>query len=142
MELATLKARCSGRPDDLVDVLPDVAELCQRPAWQARAACRGTRLAAFFPQRGETVDEAKATCDGCPVCSECLETALADPELRGVWGGTSERQRRQMRRERASPALQECSSCRERRPLNRFGWCAACERRLRARHDRLQAAGA
>jgi WhiB family redox-sensing transcriptional regulator len=43
------------------------------------------------------VARAKAVCAGCPVREACLEFALANAERWGVWGGTSERQRRAMR---------------------------------------------
>lgn len=58
----------------------------------------------FFPGRGQNTSLAKRICNGdpyrrppCPVRDECLEFALArnDP---GVWGGTSENERRTMRR--------------------------------------------
>jgi WhiB family redox-sensing transcriptional regulator len=68
----------------------------QRPAWQAKAACRGMGTVAFFPTRGERVDEAKAVCARCPVQIECLSHAL-DGDDHGIWAGTSERGRRAMR---------------------------------------------
>ncbi len=37
-------------------------------------------------------------CDGCSVRVECLEVALADPELVGLLGGTTKRERRSKRR--------------------------------------------
>jgi Transcription factor WhiB len=37
----------------------------------------------------------------CPARRECLSSALADETLLGVWGGTTERERREMRRGRA-----------------------------------------
>jgi WhiB family redox-sensing transcriptional regulator len=39
---------------------------------------------------------ATAVCQDCPVIKPCLHFALKHHE-RGVWGGTSERQRRRMR---------------------------------------------
>lgn len=54
----------------------------------------------FFPSRGDSCVAAKEVCAGCPVRQECLEFALAEREVYGVWGGTSERERRRMRRER------------------------------------------
>jgi WhiB family redox-sensing transcriptional regulator len=74
-----------------------------RPHWFALAACAGcTDL--FFPERGEPTKEAKKVCAECPVREPCLEYALANGEKHGVWGGTSERERRRMRvqRRRAS----------------------------------------
>jgi len=35
-------------------------------------------------------------CTGCPVRAQCLEHALAHDERYGVWGGTSERERRRL----------------------------------------------
>lgn len=54
----------------------------------------------FYPERGDHLHlrEAKAVCAGCTVRDECLAYALAPPvEKWGIWGGTSERERRRMR---------------------------------------------
>jgi len=71
-----------------------------RPAWHQHGACRGADPNLFFPARGESVKEAKAVCARCPVRAECLEYALTNQEKFGVWGGLSERERRQLRRQR------------------------------------------
>ena len=72
-------------------------------AWQREAECRGLGAtesrALFFPTRGESVDEARAICERCPVVDECLDFALKNGCV-GVWGGTTERQRRRLRRNR------------------------------------------
>ncbi len=47
-----------------------------RPAWQARAACRGAGPAAFFPYGGEPTDEARELCGQCPVREPCLAYAM------------------------------------------------------------------
>ncbi|MBV8161486.1 MAG: WhiB family transcriptional regulator [Acidimicrobiia bacterium] len=75
-------------------------------AWQRGAACRGLgeeSQAIFFPAKGESTAEARAICERCPVADQCLDFALANHCI-GVWGGTSERQRRRMRRRPASGA--------------------------------------
>jgi len=77
--------------------IPDV-DLFQRPAWQRRGACRGAGTAPFFPRRGEDVRPAKALCAACVVRSDCLDYALADPDLAGIWGGMSERERARLSR--------------------------------------------
>jgi len=64
--------------------------------WRDRAACADTPKHLFFPAPGESLKPAKAICATCPVRAECLDYALSQPEMRGVWGGTSERQRRGM----------------------------------------------
>lgn len=72
--------------------------------WQADAACQGLDTELFFPGRGEsdTVTAAKEICSSCGVREECLESALATGEKFGIWGGTSERERRVLRRQRAA----------------------------------------
>src|SRR5271169_735386 len=69
--------------------------------WHNRAACKGaTDL--FFSYDGEVVAHARQICEGCPVRQECLLTALADRNLYGVWGGTTEAQRRRIHRRRVA----------------------------------------
>jgi WhiB family redox-sensing transcriptional regulator len=41
---------------------------------------------------------AKAVCARCPVAAQCLDYALATGQQHGVWGGTSEEERKAMRR--------------------------------------------
>ncbi|MFN2607826.1 MAG: WhiB family transcriptional regulator [Acidimicrobiales bacterium] len=70
-----------------------------RPAWMAKAACRGPLPpgAAFFPAKGQKPAGAKAVCARCPVTAECLAYAMADVELVGTWGGTTAAERRALR---------------------------------------------
>lgn len=71
--------------------------------WRDEAACIGQDPKLFFPETGQNGTRAKKICRWCPVKEECLEYALADPELRGIWGGVSvlEREGIRGRRERA-----------------------------------------
>ena len=48
----------------------------------------------FYPNRGESSEEAEAVCARCPVKVECLEWAVVNNEKWGVWGGTTQRKRR------------------------------------------------
>ncbi len=72
--------------------------------WRTQAACREAPPDMFFPV-GSTgpalnqIDAAKAVCRGCDVQSECLEFALATNQEAGVWGGTSEDERRRLRKQ-------------------------------------------
>ena len=70
--------------------------------WRKRAACRGLDAEIFFPGTDDEADaaEAKAICAICPVRQACLEHALASREREGVWGGTTERERRRIVRQR------------------------------------------
>ena len=76
----------------------DLVDLLQPPAWHADALCREYPHLSFFPGRGEDQGAAKAVCGRCAVRSECLAAALEDRYTNGVWGGTSERERRRLRR--------------------------------------------
>ena len=68
-----------------------------RPPSMAQAACRGVDRALFFPERTAVSPKALALCSSCPVRQECLDRAMADPDMHGVWGGTSKRERQKMR---------------------------------------------
>ena len=66
-------------------------------AWMLDAKCRHMDTAVFFPTRHETAVAAKKICETCPVKDDCLEYALEWTDLVGIWGGTSGRERRQLR---------------------------------------------
>lgn len=72
----------------------------KRREWMSRGNCRGLDPSIFISERGVDSTSAKKVCVGCPVTDECLEYALEENED-GVWGATSERDRRKIRRERA-----------------------------------------
>lgn len=63
----------------------------------ASALCAQVDPALWFPAKGESNRAAKAICHRCDIEATCLADALADPELEGVWGGTSHRERQTMR---------------------------------------------
>lgn len=73
--------------------------------WLERARCRNEDPELFFPigTTGPALDQvetAKAVCQRCDVRSTCLEWAIATGQDAGVWGGTSEEERRAIRRAR------------------------------------------
>lgn len=72
--------------------------------WREQALCSteaNTKL--FFPV-GVTgtaevqIEHAKAVCVVCPVKASCLEFAITTNQEYGIWGGTSEEERRVLRR--------------------------------------------
>jgi WhiB family transcriptional regulator, redox-sensing transcriptional regulator len=69
-------------------------------AWMAEGNCREVHPSLFFPSDGVGVDVARQICVDCPVKSPCLEYALRNRIDHGVWGGTSERERRRILRQR------------------------------------------
>ena len=66
--------------------------------------CRDTDPDLFFPVGTtgpaiEQIENAKAVCRQCEAQAPCLEFALATNQDSGVWGGTSEEERRQLRKQ-------------------------------------------
>jgi WhiB family redox-sensing transcriptional regulator len=72
--------------------------------WMAQAQCKDVNPDYFFPEDGYGVLLAQKICFDCPVRLECLEYALKNNMDHGVWGGTSERERRRIRRKRRNYA--------------------------------------
>ncbi|MFF1874313.1 WhiB family transcriptional regulator [Streptomyces sp. CB03911] len=74
--------------------------------WRDRARCRDLDPELFFPL-GNTgpalrqAEEAKAVCHTCPVRERCLAWAVETGQEAGVWGGTSEDERRALKRRAA-----------------------------------------
>jgi WhiB family redox-sensing transcriptional regulator len=70
--------------------------------WRKDAACRYSSPDLFFPvgtvgSALTEIEAAKAVCAGCDVREACLEFALHTNQEFGVWGGTSEDERRRLR---------------------------------------------
>jgi WhiB family transcriptional regulator, redox-sensing transcriptional regulator len=68
-------------------------------SWWDTAACRSADPEVFFPVSATghglaEIARAKAICASCPVCRQCLDFALATRQSHGVWGCTSEEERR------------------------------------------------
>ena len=63
-------------------------------AWMALAKCRDMDPSFFFPSDGGGERAAQRICAVCPVKISCLEYSLDNRMDDGVWGGTSERERR------------------------------------------------
>ena len=71
--------------------------------WRDDAACLDADPDLFFPV-GTTgpgldqTDQAKRICQACPVRKRCLASALELGAAAGIWGGTTEDERRALRR--------------------------------------------
>ena len=94
-------------PGRLLQLVVDVAAL----EWMDRALCQETDPEAFYPVRGGSNRAAKAICAACEVRSECLEYALAQPQIDdwGIWAGTTEQERGRMRRAAARSQNKEAA---------------------------------
>ena len=63
-----------------------------------------------YPSRSEpssfnipaAIENAKAVCRQCDAQSDCLDFALATNQDSGIWGGTSEEERRKLRKQYAA----------------------------------------
>jgi len=69
-------------------------------SWMGRGKCRELPPDTFFPSDGVGVEVARRVCADCPVKEPCLEYAMVNHIDHGVWGGTSERERRRIARHR------------------------------------------
>ena len=69
------------------------------PRTTGEEPCRKGDPERFHPAPGNPgkANAAKAECHGCPIERECLEYALR-VGVSGIWGGTSEADRKKMRR--------------------------------------------
>ena len=66
--------------------------------WRQHGLCAQTDPDVFYPEKGGTSRPAKQVCATCPVRDECLDFAVATDERWGIWGGLTERERRQLKR--------------------------------------------
>jgi WhiB family transcriptional regulator, redox-sensing transcriptional regulator len=116
LEETTLSSSPSGNITswffvDRRQVLPGIYERSHPDDWLDHAKCQGLPGNLFYSdhQHNNTqVQEAKSVCLGthpdhpgrCPVLAACLTYAIDNGERWGVWGGTSERERRRIARAR------------------------------------------
>lgn len=96
--------------------------------WQDAARCAEVDPEIFFPDRGASVRDAKRVCQGCEVREKCLEFALENGFRDGIWGGTTERQRRGMTPRRIVPRLAAPLCASGRHPKNGPGRCLECKK--------------
>jgi WhiB family transcriptional regulator, redox-sensing transcriptional regulator len=74
-----------------------------RTNWRDHAACSSVDPDLFFPVSASgasliDIQAAKRVCQRCPVTTPCLRWALDHEQVSGVWGGTTEEERRALRR--------------------------------------------
>lgn len=100
--MAELRSRTLTRPSGAWAPLLDAP-----PAWADRAACTPMDADLFYAPHGERTDSdarrdredaAKSICAACPVRAECLTYALETRQHEGIWGGTTEIERRAIAR--------------------------------------------
>lgn len=98
--------------------------------WAEQGDCRGhDDPEQWFPiGAGDqaAINAAINVCRGCPVRTQCLDYAIHHGEPHGIWGGTTEYDRRTLRRNLAATAppdapRKECANCHETKALLAFG---------------------
>ncbi|MCL2582846.1 MAG: WhiB family transcriptional regulator [Streptosporangiales bacterium] len=77
-----------------------------RTDWIEAAACLDADPELFFPVAAGEAGERQASraqriCDHCQVRRECLEYAMSNSQMHGIWGGTTPEDRIRARRQRA-----------------------------------------
>lgn len=83
-----------------------------RPDWYDDALCAQVGYTdLWFPEKGGSTADAKRVCAACPALALCREYAIERPELVGVWGATSERERRTLRTD--AGLERDCGHCGE-----------------------------
>jgi WhiB family redox-sensing transcriptional regulator len=85
--------------------------LDNRAGWWSRAACSTTDPELFFPisaagPSSRQVARAKAVCGRCQIRQACLDYALSSASVQGIWGGTTEAERRRLRQRRVTRLTQ------------------------------------
>lgn len=78
--------------------------ISKKDLWHTKAACRGPYQAIFFPpSKSERRKEkrfreqrAKEICSGCAVLEECRTYAFEINEQHGIWGGLTEKERKEI----------------------------------------------
>lgn len=76
-----------------------------RPDWRDHAACLDKDPENWFPvselESGIAlahIESVKAICSGCPVIDSCLLWALNTQQQFGIWGGTTPKERANLKR--------------------------------------------
>lgn len=65
--------------------------------WMDQALCREVDPDLFTSDNTHDSRHAKKICQQCIVRNECLSWAIANPEMQGVLGGTTHRERQKLR---------------------------------------------
>jgi WhiB family redox-sensing transcriptional regulator len=81
----------------------------QHGDWQSQGACLNADPDVFFPislagASATQIRAARAICAGCRVRSACTDYAVEHSEIQGIWGGTTDDERKKLRRSRARAA--------------------------------------
>lgn len=83
--------------------------------WMSKGLCRQSDPELWMSKSAHHQSEARAIClSPCPVQQKCLAYAIERQEHFGVWGGSTEKERRQIRRRQRERVLSERSALQRR----------------------------
>lgn len=77
-----------------------IGDLLDHETWSEDAACSGVDIDIFFSSDDGEQKQALEMCRACPVQRECLQYAIQQREMYGIWGGMTESERRGIIRDR------------------------------------------
>lgn len=83
--------------------MKNMALLVNKSPFDGTQLCVDADPEIFFPPTytyldKETIDAAKAVCGDCWMQKACLEYAVTEPGLEGIWGGTTPLERKRLRK--------------------------------------------
>lgn len=80
--------------------MESIADKADPDAWMEKALCRTLNPEeaerTFFVGRGQNKTKAESICNSCEVQKKCLTYAIVNDE-KGIWAGTSEKDRQHMK---------------------------------------------
>lgn len=78
--------------------------------WMKKGKCRGLQTDIFYHEQGHlSINSAKAICSECPIREQCLDYAMRNRELYGIWGGHTTSERKKLRKDWEEKALKNLS---------------------------------
>ncbi len=84
--------------NDTMDIPAFNAPVLDERPWAVFSACREADPGMFFASTRDDERAALVVCSTCTVKGDCLDFAVDSRERFGVWGGTTERERKRMMR--------------------------------------------
>lgn len=78
--------------------------------WTEMGLCNQTDPNAFFPDKGDSANPAKAICNLCIVKTQCAEDAIINNDTIGIRGGLSTEQRKHIAKKRRLAAKAKSQS--------------------------------
>lgn len=64
--------------------------------WMADALCTSVGGDIFYPEAGRVDHQAVRVCERCPAREACLQYAIDNQEVHGIWAGTYPSERKKM----------------------------------------------